>query len=151
MHPTYNIHIQNIYKHDSKPRTELDHARTRNPTIPTSYSTLLYIPNTKPLFYTHLGFRFQLKTQTTYSQHNPNITQLSYPNTEIIRSLFPLVDLLLFFSSSCSLVHTKAAKIKGKKREILWDHDEEMQEVYTMEDFLISLPEFRSREGKRDL
>ena len=56
---TSNIHIhkQNILTHNFKPKTELDHARTRNPTIPTSHSSLLYISNTTqhktPLLYTH--------------------------------------------------------------------------------------------------
>ena len=45
---TSNIHIhkQNILAHNAKPKTKLDHAKTRNPTIPTSHSSLLHFSNT---------------------------------------------------------------------------------------------------------
>ena len=69
-----NIHKQNILTHNSKPKTELDHARTRNPTIPTSHSTLLYIPNITqhktPLLHTSRVPISAHNTNTTYIQHN---------------------------------------------------------------------------------
>ena len=146
-----HIYKRNIHKHDSKPKTELDHARTRNPIHSTPHSILLYIPNTtqheNPLLHTHRVL-ISAQTQTTYNttQHNSSLTR-----TRIPRSFFPLNLLpLLALSSSSSSLHQICEKFE-RKRERLWDNDKEMQEVNTMEDFLISLPEFRSREGKRDL
>ena len=115
-----HIHRQNTHIHNSKPKTELDHARTRNPTIPTSHSTLLHISNTTqhntPLLHTPRVPIFELKTPST--QHNTT-QHNTYPNIRIPKS-FPPLDLLLFFFffSFFLLSWPQLRKSKGKRERL---------------------------------
>ena len=77
-----HTYTQNTHKHNSNPTTELAHARTRNPTIPTPHSTLLHIPNTSqhenPLLHPLRVPKENSNTNThNTSQHNttPHTTQ----------------------------------------------------------------------------
>ena len=78
--------------------------------------------NTKPLFYTHLGFRFSnSKHKTTYTQHNSaqhnTLTQKQRSqgahSTRSSPSSFPLFFFLFFFLLSCPQLQ------KLRKRERL--------------------------------